>query len=177
MGVAGQTTGEYCRVYLELSVGQSLKRPPQRFSSAMVAIGEITDRGLLINSSFWPIKPRYCTHETCSVYPWTNLPADTVICDVAGNNGHATLELAKSFPEFKVVVQDLEKVEPLWDKVCYIWSSIACICCLSLFSSYGLKSFRKQYRTGVPFLFPSILLRMLLWKTVISISFAIACEH
>ena len=52
MGVAGQTTGEYCRVYLELSVGQSLKRPPQRFSSAMVAIGEITDRGLLINSSF-----------------------------------------------------------------------------------------------------------------------------
>lgn len=44
------------------------------------------------------------------MYDWENVPADTVICDVGGGNGHATLGLMKQFPKLKVVLQDLPAV-------------------------------------------------------------------
>lgn len=52
-----------------------------------------------------------------SVYPWMDLPANTVVCDVGGNNGHTMLELLRESPHLKVIVQDLESVQPLWNEV------------------------------------------------------------
>ena len=54
------------------------------------------------------------------VYPWADLPEDSVICDIAGNNGHVMLDLIKAFPRLKVVVQDLEGVRPRWAEVCLV---------------------------------------------------------
>ncbi|KAJ6628892.1 S-adenosyl-L-methionine-dependent methyltransferase [Mycena sp. CBHHK59/15] len=65
----------------------------QRFGQAMVGWGEVTGKGML---------PK--------VYPWGSLPENTVVCDVGGGNGHATIELLKGFPQLKIVVQDLPGV-------------------------------------------------------------------
>ena len=46
-----------------------------------------------------------------------DLPANTVVCDVGGNNGHTMLELLRESPQLKVIVQDLESVQPLWNEV------------------------------------------------------------
>jgi tRNA G46 methylase TrmB len=43
-------------------------------------------------------------------YAWDKVPADSVICDIGGGNGHATLGLVKKFPHLKIVVQDLAVV-------------------------------------------------------------------
>jgi hypothetical protein len=43
-------------------------------------------------------------------YAWDKVPADSVICDIGGGNGHATLGLVKQFPHLKIVVQDLAAV-------------------------------------------------------------------
>jgi len=59
----------------------------------MIGWGEVTGRAML---------PR--------VFPWANLPADTVICDVGGGNGHASISLLKVWKHLKVVVQDLPNV-------------------------------------------------------------------
>ncbi|KAJ7482294.1 S-adenosyl-L-methionine-dependent methyltransferase [Mycena galericulata] len=64
-----------------------------RFNQAMLGWGEVTGKGML---------PK--------VYPWAALPADTVITDVGGGNGHVTVGLLKVFPHLKVVVQDLPSV-------------------------------------------------------------------
>ncbi|GJE93466.1 O-methyltransferase [Phanerochaete sordida] len=74
----------------------------ERFSGAMVGWGNITDRGLL---------PQ--------MYDWQALEQDAVICDVGGNNGHATLDLVKGYPKLKVVVQDLASLRPRWSE---LWS-------------------------------------------------------
>ncbi|KAJ7482293.1 S-adenosyl-L-methionine-dependent methyltransferase [Mycena galericulata] len=63
------------------------------FGKAMVAWGDVTGRAML---------PK--------VYPWASLPADTLICDVGGGNGHASINLLKAFPHLKFVVQDLPGV-------------------------------------------------------------------
>ncbi|KAJ7487261.1 S-adenosyl-L-methionine-dependent methyltransferase [Mycena galericulata] len=64
-----------------------------RFNQAMLGWGEVTGKGML---------PK--------VYPWANLPTDTVVCDVGGGNGHVTVDLVKKFPHLKVIVQDLPSV-------------------------------------------------------------------
>ncbi|KAJ7659940.1 S-adenosyl-L-methionine-dependent methyltransferase [Mycena rosella] len=64
-----------------------------RFQVAMVAWGQVNGRAML---------PK--------VYPWASLPADTIICDVGGGNGHATVPLLKAFPQLKIMVQDLPGV-------------------------------------------------------------------
>ncbi|KAJ7642290.1 S-adenosyl-L-methionine-dependent methyltransferase [Mycena rosella] len=65
----------------------------QRFNNAMVGWGAVTSKGTL---------PK--------MYPWGSLPEDTIVCDVGGNNGHATVEVLKAFPHLKLIVQDLPKV-------------------------------------------------------------------
>ncbi|KAJ6501494.1 S-adenosyl-L-methionine-dependent methyltransferase [Mycena vitilis] len=62
----------------------------ERFNRAMIGWGDVTAKGML---------PK--------LYPWGELPVNTVVCDVGGGHGHATLELVKVFPQLKIVVQDL----------------------------------------------------------------------
>jgi O-methyltransferase domain len=50
------------------------------------------------------------THDISLVYPWADLPEKTIICDVGGGNGHATLGLVKAFPHLSVTLQDLPEV-------------------------------------------------------------------
>ncbi|KAJ7127080.1 S-adenosyl-L-methionine-dependent methyltransferase [Mycena epipterygia] len=69
------------------------KERSDRFAQAMVGWGEVTGKGML---------PK--------VYPWASLPRDTVICDVGGGNGHASINLLEAFPQLKIVVQDLPGV-------------------------------------------------------------------
>lgn len=38
------------------------------------------------------------------------VPADSVVCDFGGGNGHATLGLVQEYPSIKVVLQDLPDV-------------------------------------------------------------------
>ena len=42
------------------------------------------------------------------VYPWVSVPQGSTVCDVGGGNGHVMLELLRSHPHLKVIVQDLE---------------------------------------------------------------------
>ena len=44
------------------------------------------------------------------VYPWKSLPEGAIICDIGGGNGHVMLDLMKSFPQLRVVLQDLPPV-------------------------------------------------------------------
>ncbi|KAF5312467.1 hypothetical protein D9619_003730 [Psilocybe cf. subviscida] len=52
-------------------------------------------------------------------FEWTSLPADSVVVDVGGGIGTASLVLAKSFPGIKFVVQDrppvVKDAEPVWE--------------------------------------------------------------
>ena len=41
---------------------------------------------------------------------WDQAPADSVVCDIGGGNGHATMGLIKQFPHLKIVLQDLAPV-------------------------------------------------------------------
>lgn len=59
-----------------------------------------------------------CSQVSLTVYDWQALEQDAVICDVGGNNGHATLDLVKGYPKLKVVVQDLASLRPRWSEVC-----------------------------------------------------------
>ncbi|KAJ6607417.1 S-adenosyl-L-methionine-dependent methyltransferase [Mycena sp. CBHHK59/15] len=81
-----------CSLFDYLS-GPGQEERSARFARAMVGWGEVTGKAML---------PK--------VYPWASLPAGTVICDVGGGNGHATVELLKAFPLLKFVVQDLPGV-------------------------------------------------------------------
>ncbi|KDQ49688.1 hypothetical protein JAAARDRAFT_212075 [Jaapia argillacea MUCL 33604] len=73
------------------------KEHGDRFNKAMVGWGRVTGKTALVKA-----------------YPWSELPKDTLICDVGGGNGHRTLELVKASPQLMVVVQDLEAT--LWTK-------------------------------------------------------------
>ncbi|KAJ7178588.1 S-adenosyl-L-methionine-dependent methyltransferase [Mycena crocata] len=81
-----------CNLFEYLSSPEQQERS-ERFGRAMLGWGSVTGKAML---------PK--------VYPWASLPKDTTICDVAGGNGHATAILLKSFPQLKVVVQDLPGV-------------------------------------------------------------------
>nr|P0CT90.1 RecName: Full=3-O-methyltransferase 2; Short=Mtrase 2 [Phanerochaete chrysosporium RP-78] len=87
--VHGATFFEYYETHVRLNL--------PRFSGAMVGWGNITDRGLL---------PQ--------MYEWQRLEPGATICDVGGNNGHATLDLVKEYPMISVIVQDLESLRPRW---------------------------------------------------------------
>ncbi|KAJ7487263.1 S-adenosyl-L-methionine-dependent methyltransferase [Mycena galericulata] len=73
------------------------------FGKAMIAWGDVTGRAML---------PK--------VYPWAALPANSLICDVGGGSGHASINLLKAFPHLKFVVQDLpgvvEQAKEFFDK-------------------------------------------------------------
>ena len=45
-----------------------------------------------------------------SAYMWDQVPADSVVCDIGGGNGHITMGLVKQFPHLKIVLQDLAPV-------------------------------------------------------------------
>ncbi|KAF9479528.1 S-adenosyl-L-methionine-dependent methyltransferase [Pholiota conissans] len=64
-----------------------------RFAQAMVGWGEVTGRAMLPQS-----------------YEWDKVPSDSVVCDIGGGNGHATLGLVKKFPHLKIILQDLAAV-------------------------------------------------------------------
>lgn len=40
-------------------------------------------------------------------YAWDQVPRDSVVCDIGGGNGHASLGLVKAYPHLKIVLQDL----------------------------------------------------------------------
>ena len=44
------------------------------------------------------------------VHDWKSLPADSLVVDVGGGIGTASLALAKEFPDLKFVVQDRQPV-------------------------------------------------------------------
>ena len=55
------------------------------------------------------------------VYPWGNLPDGAVLCDLGGNNGYYSLQLLKSFPHLKIVLQDLPPVVEQGRQVSILW--------------------------------------------------------
>lgn len=72
----------------------------------MIGWGDVTGKGLLPRSmSRHPllVHPLMCS---LLVYPWEKLSKDSVICDVAGGNGHKVLLLLQHFSGLKAVVQD-----------------------------------------------------------------------
>ncbi|KAF9490914.1 S-adenosyl-L-methionine-dependent methyltransferase [Pleurotus eryngii] len=56
----------------------------------------------------WVHGHAFNAHPT--VYPWGSLPAGSIVVDVGGGNGHATLNLLKAFPSLKIIVQDTPAV-------------------------------------------------------------------
>lgn len=75
----------------------------------MIGWGEVTGKSMLLKGSRQLLitLQRRPTHViSLLVYPWDGLPDGTVICDVGGGNGHATLELARKFSKLKIVLQD-----------------------------------------------------------------------
>ncbi|KAJ3761994.1 S-adenosyl-L-methionine-dependent methyltransferase [Lentinula raphanica] len=74
-----------------------------RFPRAMVGWGDVTGKGFL-----------------AKVYPWTLQPVGTTICDVGGGNGHVTMNLIKTHPHIKLVIQDqpqvIEMAREFWAK-------------------------------------------------------------
>ncbi|KJA28851.1 hypothetical protein HYPSUDRAFT_33246 [Hypholoma sublateritium FD-334 SS-4] len=73
--------------YYDTPEGSKLR---DRFAQAMVGWGEVTGRAMLPKS-----------------YAWDQVPRDSVVCDIGGGNGHASLGLIKAYPHLKVVLQDL----------------------------------------------------------------------
>ncbi len=57
-------------------------------------------------------------------YDWSSLPPGSVVVDVGGGIGVSSLQLAKSFPDMKLVVQDRAAVvkEALEVIICYLQS-------------------------------------------------------
>ncbi|KJA18249.1 hypothetical protein HYPSUDRAFT_70031 [Hypholoma sublateritium FD-334 SS-4] len=76
--------------YYDTPAGEKFR---DRFAQAMVGWGEVTGRSMLPKS-----------------YEWDRVPADSVVCDIGGGNGHATMGLVKQFPHLKIVLQDLAPV-------------------------------------------------------------------
>ncbi|KAJ8088447.1 hypothetical protein PM082_022520 [Marasmius tenuissimus] len=95
-----RATGHAFFDYYRLPQGQ---RQGQRFPRAMVGWGDVTGKGLVAKA-----------------YPWTSVPADSTVCDVAGGNGHVTMGLMKVHPHLRVVLQDqahvIDQAEEFWKK-------------------------------------------------------------
>ncbi|KAF5339494.1 hypothetical protein D9757_014699 [Collybiopsis confluens] len=75
----------------------------KRFSQAMVGWGAVTGKSNLSKA-----------------YPWSACRPGTTVCDVGGGNGHVTLDLVRSMPQLKIIVQDtpsvMEQAKELWGK-------------------------------------------------------------
>ncbi|KAK7026519.1 hypothetical protein VNI00_015599 [Paramarasmius palmivorus] len=75
----------------------------ERFNRAMVAWGDVYGKGFFAKA-----------------YPWKNFSSNLVICDIAGGNGHVTMDLLKKNPQFKIVLQDQAQVV---DQAKELWSN------------------------------------------------------
>ncbi|KAF9052593.1 S-adenosyl-L-methionine-dependent methyltransferase [Rhodocollybia butyracea] len=79
------------------------KRQGERFNMSMVGGGELFGQGLAIQ-----------------VYPWASVPENSIICDVGGGNGHATMRLMKLLPHLRVTLQDqpevISEAKKFWKK-------------------------------------------------------------
>jgi hypothetical protein len=42
-------------------------------------------------------------------FPWNQLPAGTVVCDVGGGVGDISVQLAKCYPKLRLILHDLPK--------------------------------------------------------------------
>ncbi|KAF5335915.1 hypothetical protein D9757_005092 [Collybiopsis confluens] len=73
----------------------------KRFSQAMVGWGAVTGKGNLSKA-----------------YPWSTCRPGTTVCDIGGGNGHIMLDLIKSAPQLKAIIQDtptvIEHGKELW---------------------------------------------------------------
>ncbi|KAI0360847.1 S-adenosyl-L-methionine-dependent methyltransferase [Trametes cingulata] len=58
--------------------------------------------------------------DITAVYPWKDLPKDSVVIDVGGGIGSTSIVLAKAFPHLRFVVQDRQ---PVVDIAPSIWES------------------------------------------------------
>ncbi|KZT29636.1 S-adenosyl-L-methionine-dependent methyltransferase [Neolentinus lepideus HHB14362 ss-1] len=65
----------------------------ETFAKCMEGLGDINNRGIV-----------------AKVFPWSTLPVDTVICDVAGGSGHVSMLLLRQFPQIKAIIQDQPSV-------------------------------------------------------------------
>lgn len=45
-----------------------------------------------------------------SAFKWPSLPSGGVIVDVGGGKGHVSLEIAKAFPDLKIIIEDKKSV-------------------------------------------------------------------
>ncbi|KAH7312620.1 putative O-methyltransferase [Stachybotrys elegans] len=59
--------------------------------------------------SFFTTGPGYSLQHLSKGYPWSSLGAATVV-DIGGSHGDVAFELARSFPDLRLIVQDLPKV-------------------------------------------------------------------
>ena len=76
----------------------------------MVGWGEVTGRAMLpkCRSIFFLLGPRiFILSYLIPAYAWDQVPRDSVVCDIGGGNGHASLGLVKAYPHLKIVLQDL----------------------------------------------------------------------
>lgn len=77
----------------------------------MIGWGQVTGKGMLLKGlpNFWAtVATKLITLS--AAYPWASLPEGTTVCDLGGGNGHVTLDLIRSFPQLRIVLQDLQSV-------------------------------------------------------------------
>ena len=56
--------------------------------------------------SFFSVR-EFLSYHLIPAYAWDQVPRDSVVCDIGGGNGHASLGLVKAYPHLKIVLQDL----------------------------------------------------------------------
>lgn len=90
-----------------------------RFGNAMKGMSGMTPEDAILKGWFTSSKARlfadlaslYCfCWSSCTGFDWTTLPPDSVVIDVGGGVGAASLPIVKSCPNIKLVIQDTEKV-------------------------------------------------------------------
>ncbi|KAK5050031.1 hypothetical protein LTR84_004151 [Exophiala bonariae] len=57
-------------------------------------------------SSFPAMDKEHAAHG----FAWDALPADSVVVDIAGNVGHCSIQIARTNPSVRIIVQDLPKI-------------------------------------------------------------------
>ncbi|KAF9496922.1 S-adenosyl-L-methionine-dependent methyltransferase [Pleurotus eryngii] len=81
-----------CTVFDHYASPEGQKRA-DRFAGAMKGLGEVNGKRMLRK-----------------VYPWGGIPDGTIICDVGGSTGHVTMDLIQTFPQLRLVIQDMPHV-------------------------------------------------------------------
>ncbi|KAL9620385.1 MAG: hypothetical protein Q9160_005085 [Pyrenula sp. 1 TL-2023] len=54
--------------------------------------------------------PGFSTSSLVEGYPWSSLPEGSIVVDVGGSEGHASLAIAEVNPHLRLIVQDLPQV-------------------------------------------------------------------